>query len=825
MFAFLQDFRCAFRQLWKDRGVAFVVVLTIALGIGVNTAVFSILNGFLRPLPVRAPEQIVVLAADTKGDETGFRFTFSYAALQDLRRQGESFTDVFAASPAISGLSTGDRTSQFLYSAVTGDFFKALGVAPALGRFFEPGEGEHSGAELNVVLGHSFWRRNFGGDPSVIGRQVRIDGRAATVIGVASKDFHGLFAGADMDGYLPLRSQVVDDYARSAGFFTNRTYRALTVYGRLKPGTTVKEAQAAMTAVASRLEAQYLETDQGIGIRVVPEPLTRPVPLRFVSDVVPLIRFFLLLLAALVLLLACMNVANVLLVRATVREKELAIRAALGSGRWRLIRQMLTESMLLALLGATAGMTLGNWASRAFGDSLDLGTDLPIALNFSFDWRVFAYALTAAVLTGILVGLWPALRASQTNAGAALHDGARSNSGGPVRQRARNLLVVGQVAGSFVLLIGAGLFVRSLQNAERVDLGFAPNHVLNATLSPNWAGYDAERAKDFYRELQRRVKAWPEVQAASLAFSVPLGYYSAGLSVYFDGRPIDEGEQVPVVGSNFIDGDYFETMQIPIVRGRAFRQSDNESAPLVAIVNETMAERYWPNQDPIGKRFRTRAADAPPTEVVGVAKDSKYLAVFEGSLPYLYVPSAQNFGPFRVLQIRTSVAPETLSVRLRQEIQALDPNVPVSDLQTMRRSLGGAHGFLIFRVGAMQAGILGFLGLVLAIVGVYGVVSYGAAQRTREIGIRMALGATPRNVLRMILSHGVWMVVSGLIVGLAGAAALTRLLKQFLLLVSPTDPLTFVVVTLLLGVVALWACFLPARRAMRVEPIEALRHE
>jgi predicted permease len=825
MTGFIQDFGYALRQLWKDRMVASIVVLTIALGIGVNTAVFSILNGFLRPLPVHDPEQIVVLAADTKGDETGFRFTFSYATLQDLQLQLGDFADLFASTPSISGLSTGDRTSQFLYSAVTGNFFRALGVAPELGRFFEPGEGEHTGAEMNVVLGYSFWQRHFGADRGVVGRQVRIDGRAATVIGVTSKDFHGLFAGADMDGYLPLRSQVVDDYPRSHPYFSSREYRGLTVYGRLQPGVTIQQAQSAATAVAGHLQKQYPDTDQGIGIRIVPEQLARPMPLRFISDAIPLIRFFLLLLAGLVLLLACMNVANVLLVRATVRQKELAIRAALGSGRWRLIRQMLTESMLLSLLGAATGMTLGNWSSRAFADSLDFGTDLPALLNFSFDWRVFVYAMTSAVLTGILVGLWPALRASQTNAGAALHEGARNNSGGPVRQRTRNLLVVGQVAGSFVLLIGAGLFVRSLQNAERVDLGFAPENVLNATLSPHWAGYEVQRAKDFYRELMRRVRAWPEVRSASLAFSVPLGYYSAGVSIHLDGRPPNPGEQVPVIGVNFIDGDYFDTMQIPLVRGRAFRETDSETAPLVAIVNETMAQRLWPGQDPIGKRFRTREPDAPPTEVVGVAKDSKYLALFEGALPYVYVPSNQNFGPLRVLQIRSSVEPEILGVRLRQEISALDPNMPVADLQTMRRSLGGAHGFLIFRVGALQAGALGILGLMLAVVGVYGVVSYGAAQRTREIGIRMALGATPRGILAMILRHGAWMVVSGIIAGLAGAAALTRLLAQFLLLVSPTDPLTFVAVIFLLGVAALCACYLPARRAMRVQPLEALRHE
>jgi predicted permease len=486
---------------------------------------------------------------------------------------------------------------------------------------------------------------------------------------------------------------------------------------------------------------------------------------------------------------------------------------------------MLAESMLLALLGAASGMVLGNWASSIFADSLDLGTDLPVRLDFSFDWRVFVYGMAAAILTGVFIGLWPAFRASQTVAGAALHEGGRSSSGGRGRQRARSALVVGQVAGSLVLLIGAGLFVRSLQNAERVDLGFTPDHVLNATLNPRWAGYDVQRSKDFYRELGRRIRAWPEVQSATFAFSVPLGYYSAGTAIHIDEQPVNPGEQPPVIGCNFIDSAYFETMHIPIVRGRAFRESDSETAPLVAIVNQTMASRFWPGQDPIGKRFHVRTPDAPLTEVVGVAKDSKYLALFEGPLPYFYVPSDQSFGPMRVLQIRSSVPSEMLGTRLRQEIEAVDPNVPVVDLQTMSRSLGGAFGFLMFRVGAIQAGLLGMLGLALAVIGVYGVVSYGAAQRTREIGIRMALGATPQAILGIILRHGVWMVLAGIVVGLAGAAALTRLLARFLLLVSPTDPFTFLVVTFTLGLVALAACYIPARRAMRVEPVEALRHE
>lgn len=359
--------RYTLRQLWKDRGVSFVVVLTIALGIGVNTAVFSMLNGFERPLPAKSPEQIMVLAADTKGDETGFRFQFSFAQLQDFRRQAESFSEVFAFTPRIDGISDGDKAYEFFNSAVTANYFSALGIKPVFGRFFESGEGENSTAELNVVLGYGFWQKKFGGVRGVINKRVRVNGRAATIIGVAPKDFHGTYAGADFDGYLPLRIQVSDDYPKSRQFFSNREVRYLTVFGRLKPGLGLEQAQQSMTVLGRHLEQQYPDTDQGIGIRVVAEPRARPIPLKYVTEAVPFIHFFLLLLAGLVLLLACLNVANILLVRGTAREREMAVRMALGSGRWRLIFHMLAESMVLALIGAAAGMIAGTWTAHAFG--------------------------------------------------------------------------------------------------------------------------------------------------------------------------------------------------------------------------------------------------------------------------------------------------------------------------------------------------------------------------------------------------------------------------------------------------------------------------
>ena len=822
--ALTQEFRFGLRQLRKNPGFTALVALTVALGIGANTSVFSMINGFLRPLPVRAPDQVVVLAAQTNGDDTGLRYRFSFATLKNLR-QADRFSDVFAFNVLLGGWAAEGQPRQFLHSAVTGNYFSALGLKPVVGRFFVPGEGEQPGIDNLVVLGYRFWQKSFAGDRSVVGKQIRLDGRPTRIIGVAPESFHGTYAGAEMDGYVPLNQITATDAPADLNFFTDRERRPLTVMGRLKSGVTIREAQSAMDVLAQRLEREYPATDRGIRVRVVPETFARPLPLGFVADLIPFVRRLAFILGALVLALACMNVANLLLVRATVREREMALRAALGSGRAQLVRQMLVESFLLAAIGAAAGLVLGKWGSDLSRHAIDAATDLPLAIEFTFDWRVFAYALAAAVFTGLLIGTWPALRASRTDAGIVLHDGSRGQSGGLAGRRVRNFLVMGQVAGSLVLLIVAGLFVRALQGAQRMNLGFDPDHVLNVRLWPHWAGYDRQRAHDFYRDLLQRVKSAPGVQSASVAFAVPMGYIFGGTLVYPEGRPVIPGEQPPSIGFNSVDPGYFETMRIPILRGRSFDARDTEKAPGVAIVNQTMANRFWPGENPIGKRFHTLTPNSPLVEVVGVARDSKHLAVFEGPLPYFYAPSEQNPGFWRVLQVRSSMPAESLTRLVEQEIHALDPEMPITEVQTMRQALGTAGGFMLFRIGAMQAGAMGGLGLLLAIIGVYGVVSYGASQRTREIGIRMALGARPYDVLLMIFRQGVMLVSGGVVAGLVVSAVLTRVMSRFVPLTSSTDLVTFAAVTALLGIIALWACYLPARSAMRVDPIAALRHE
>jgi predicted permease len=667
------------------------------------------------------------------------------------------------------------------------------------------------------VVGYSYWQKRFGGDPGIVGKQALIDGQEATIIGVAPKGFQGTNFALDFDGYVPLNMMSEEDAA-----WNDRKSAALVVMGRLKPGVSLRQAQSSVNVIAERLAEQYPATDKGVTVRVIPERLARPQP--FANNIVPFIAGIFLALAALVLLLACMNVVNILLVRATMRQRELAIRAAMGATRGRLVRQLLTENIVLALFGGVGGLMLGVWASGAIASLLP-SSRFPVLLDFSFDWRVFAYAMGAALSTGMLVGLWPALRAGRADVSGVLQGSGRSDTAGVSRHRLRSVLVVAQVGGSLVLLIVAGLFVRSLMRAQRADLGFDPDHVLNVTLDPREVGYEEARTKNFYRDVEARVRALPEVQSASLAFSVPMGTVNDGSSIYIEGHTLAPDQQPPVVIYNHVDAPYFDTMRIPLLRGRAFRENDDEKAPLVAIVNQTMAHQFWPNEDPIGKRFSVKSATGPFVEIVGLTGNGKYVFIGWDKEPYFYVPLAQNYMAYRTLQVRTSVLPETLITQIQSEVRALDPNMPVSDVQTMRQSLSGGNGFFIFQIGAILAAAMGIVGLTLAVVGVYGVVSFSASQRTHEIGIRMALGADRRDILRLMLRQGLVLVVGGVVAGALLAWALTRSMATLLVGVSPTDALTFVTATLLLGGIGLWACYVPARRAMNLDPMVALRYE
>jgi predicted permease len=817
-----KDIQYGMRTLGKNPGFAVIGIVTLALGMAVNTAIFSVINGILlRPLPVPHAEQLTVLAL--KGSDERELQRFSYPDFLDLRSQSDGFSDLFGYRISLAGLIADGKGEHCLVSRVTNNYFSALGIAPAAGRLLLPTEGLAPGADPVIVLGYSYWQKRFAGDKSVVGKQVEMNGHPMTIVGVTPKEFHGAYTVANMDAYVPLSAAITEGLGTPVqDTWTRRDMRSLRVMGRLRPGVSLQQARASLNVVAQRIAAAHPDTDKGISVQIYPEKLARPDP--DVGNTLPKVAIAFMILASLVLVVACFNIANVLLVRATVRRREMAIRAALGAGRGRLVRQYLTESLLLAVFGGGAGLVLASWAANFLG-SISLGTELPIQFDFHPDVRVYLFALSAVLLTGLIVGIIPALRVARTDLNAVLHEGGRSSSEGPRRQLTRNMLVVAQVAGSLVLMIVAGLFVRSLGKAQNIYLGFDPDHALNLSLDVYQIGYPEARGREFYRDLQARLSALPGVESVAQAFSVPLGYFSSEDRLYIAGHPVEPGKQPPSVTDNMVSPNYFETLRIPLLRGRAFTNNDGEKSPAVAVINQTLAKKFWPNEDPLGKRFSTKAATGPFIEVVGVVQDGKYRDIAEDPQPFFYLPLDQHYVSYRTVHVRTSVPPESLALQIEARIREVEPNVPISDVQTLRQSLEGLNGFLLFRFGAQLTSTLGLLGLILALVGIYSVVSYAAAQRTQEIGIRMALGAGRGDILKMVLKQGVGVVGVGLLLGLAAALAGTRVLADLIVGVKPADPLTFVAVGILLASVALLACWIPARRATRVDPLVALRYE
>ncbi len=819
MESFWQDIRYGLRMLVKSRGLTILIVITLGLGIGANAAIFSVLNSFLlRPLPVDHPEQLVVPAISHPGNEDPHNM--SYLDIQDYRKNSTAFSDFAAYDFNFIGLSADGRADRMTVAYVTGNYFTMLGVQPALGRLLLPSEGQTPGADPVLVLGNKYWKRRFAADPSVVGKSVKVNGNAFTIVGVVPQSFHGTYAVADFDGYLPVAMSAMDPENKDR--FTKRDQHSLHPLARLKPGVSLKQGLASLQVVAQQLAVQYPETNKDIHVYLYPERLCRPEPES--SRQTPLVASIFMGLVTLVLLLACVNVANILLVRATTRRKELAVRAAMGAGRARLIRQLLTESIMLALLGGAAGALIGKWSSSFMG-SIHLPGDLPFRFDFSLDWRVFSYVAAIALLTGILVGLVPALRASRIDLNDALRESGRSLSGGAGRHRLRNILVMSQVAGSLVLMIFAALFVRSLASAQGVNLGFRSENVMNFTMDPAQLGYNEDRGKSFYRQMEERVGAVPGVQSVSLAFSIPLGYNNDGSSILAEGQTLQPGDRGPFAGRNSVSLDYFNTMSVPILRGRAFTAADTESSPPVAVVNQALANKLWPGQDPIGKRFSSHGQKGPYIVVVGLTSNGKYQFIFEDPTPFYYMPFSQDYRSLRSLQVRTTVPPKSIALAVQKEIHSLDPELPVYDVMTMEESLDGGNGFFLLNMGAAFAGTLGVLGLILAVVGVYGVVSYSASQRTNEIGVRMALGAQSADILKLVVSEGLSLVLIGLGIGLAAALGLTRLMANMLFGIKPYDPITYSSAVILLLAVAFVACFIPAHRSTRIDPMVALRYE
>jgi predicted permease len=817
------DLRYALRQLRRSPGFAFIAVLTLALGIGVNTAIFSVVNGVsFSSLQIRRQNHVVVLAFQQRG--TPWQANFSPPEYGDLSKQTANvFSSLIAEQTGLDGLSMrGSKPERVFTDYISGNYFQTLGVQPVLGRFFRPTEGATPGADPIMVLGYAYWKRHFAGDPTVVGRHVSVNGQPFTIVGVAPKNFHGLETVLRIQGYLPL-AMVVTTEGPPLSEWTKRDNRGLQVYGRLQPGIASREANSTLAVVARRFATEHPRTEKDAALQTFPLYDMRS---GFNPDnTIQVVSALFLGLAGLVLLLACVNVANLLLVRASVREREMVIRSALGAQRSRLIRQMLTESILLALFGGAAGIGLGLWGSGLLG-SVNLHTDVPIYLNFGLDWHVFMFSAVAALVAGAVVGIVPALRLSRANLNLILREGGRGVTGGG--NKFRDAMVMLQVGGALMLLIVAGLFTRSLTQAEHTDLGFNPSHVLTLTMDPSEIGYNDARSRDFYKSLLERVRTLPGVVSATAAGTVPMSNVGTGGndSLTIPGYQTPPGQPAPSANYNLIAPDYFRTLQIPLLQGRSLTANDNESGQYVTIVSETMAKKFWPNRHPIGQQITMASDPAHPMQVVGVARDARYQGITGAIAPYFYVPYLQHYANHTLesLELRTAGDPAAMIPEIERTIRSLTPALPVFEVQTLRQGLYTTNGLLFFEVGAAVAAIMGTLGLILAIVGVYGVLSYVVSRKTNEIGIRMAMGAQRSDVLKMVYHQALRIVGIGLACGLVASFVVGHLVRGFIV-VSATDPATYVGVSAILLAIALLACYVPARRAMNVDPMQALREE
>ncbi len=821
LYALPQDIRYALRGLRKSPGFTAVAVLTLALGIGANTAIFSMVNALLlRPLPVPDPHQIALLAY--QHGSAGVGSQFSVPEYNEIASQTSgAFSGVFGYWFGIDGLSADRRADRIMTNYVTGNFFPTLRIKPLLGRFIIQGEGETPNADPVIVLSYDYWRTRFNSDPSVIGRKVLVDGEPVTVIGVTPKDFYGISAVLNTEAYLPLGMLTLE--GQQPQFMQNRTLRSMAVGARLLPGQSVSQASAVLAVVAARMSRQFPAAEGDIRLMVFPELRARPNP--DPSNTMLVISGLFLGLAVMILLLACLNLVNLSLVRATTREDEMAVRAALGARRTRLVRQLLTESILLALIGAVAGLLLGRLAGYLISN-LDLRSSLGVRLDFGFDWRVFAEALAAALATGILVGIVPALRVSRTDVNSLLHKAGRGTLGG--KHRVRNSLVIVQVAGSLVMLVIAGLFVRSLDVAQHSDLGFDPSHVADISMDPQEIGFSEAQGLVFFRTLLDRVQSLPGVERVGLTSSIPLGYYNDADSLTPDDYHPEAGQRPPRAMFSVVSPGFLETLKIPLLRGRAIGEVDNANSPYVAIINESMAQRYWPKQDPLGHHFTIGRDPSHPIEIIGIAKNSRISGVTGNIVPSFYVPLSQHYSSgltsLQTLTVRVKGDAAAMVPELESLVRSLAPDLPVFDAQPMLRAIDTLNGLLIFQIGAVLVGALGSLGLVLSVVGVYGVLSYSVSQRRREIGIRMALGAQPASIVAMVLREGALLVGIGLAAGTVCAFAASNVVAS-VLTVSPGDPITYIGIIGGLGLIGLAACYFPAHRVMRVDPSQSLRYE
>ena len=803
--ALWQDLRYGARMLFKQPGFTAIAALTLGLGIGANITIFSVVNAvLLRPLPYPDADRLVFLWSEAPAQNIRERAS-AYANVADWREQNKSFEDIAASDPTVVTLTGAAEPEQVMSVRASANLFPLLGVAPMLGRTFTADE-EQQQARV-VVLSHGLWRRRFGASPNVLGQTLEIDGASSQVIGVMPERFR---SGKETPIWEP-HTLFPDWEAQKA----QRGTGSWQVVGRLKPQVSLAQAQVEMSAIAQRLEQAFPVANKGLGVNLV------PLQLHYTGSNVRLALWMLFGAVALVLLIACTNVANLMLARGITREREMAIRIALGAGRIRLMRQMLTESALLSLLGGAVGLLIASWGIRAI-----LSFSPPNIRNLdsvTIDTRVLAFTTVVALLTSLLFGLAPALKISQAQPGAALKEG-RSASGGVSGRRLRSLLLITEFSLTVLLLAGAGLLLRSFSKLQAVDPGFDPARVLHMQLTPARNG-TADQWRFFYQQVSERIAALLGVEAAGLTEEIFRSGNPDGLITIEGGSPDSSATARIPFSEDVISEGFFQTLRVPLRKGRFFNARDNQAAVRVTIINETMARRFWPGEDALGKRFKLGPAQStnPWLTVVGVVGDMRRQSLERQPIAQIFQPYLQSSARRLILLIRTTGEPIHLAPVVRSEIRALDKTVLVNGIATLESQLDQRVAERRFQTWLLA--LFSALALLLAAVGIYGLMSYTVTQSTREFGIRMALGAQPRDLVRLVIGHGLVLSATGVVIGLVAAFALTRVLAGLLFGVTTTDPTTFLVAPLVLLLVALLACFVPARRATKVDPMVALRHE
>jgi predicted permease len=818
----LQDLRFAARLLFKNPGFTAVAVLSLALGIGANSTIFTLVSAvLLHPLPMQDPDRLVaVFTTDERNRGSFFNYMpTSRPNFEDYRKHNDVFTGMVAYNGLPLAFSGKGEPEQIFGEMVTGDFFGVLGVTPARGRAFLPDEDRVPGASLVTVLSESFWQRRLGGDPAVVGQTITLNGHAFTVVGIAPRGFKGANAIGAPALWVPMMAHPQLATGFLAENMESRRALLFGIVGRLKPGVTLAQAEAKLKTIASRLAGEYPDDNGGRNVSLLPLAQATINP-GFRENMVSAAGL-LLTVVGLVLLIACANVANLLLARASVRQREVAVRLSLGASRGRLVRQLLTEGLLLALLAGGLGMLIAYWAQGVLWSQRPpaLAAD---AIDLTPDLRVLGFTLAVSLVTALVFGLAPAFAASRPNLSSELKQRGGPATYGNRPLNLRSLLVAGQVALSLVALVGAGLFVKSLANAQRIDPGFDHEKLAVLTVDLGAQGYNEARAREFHRRMLERAAALPGVERATLASGIPLFQGGFMRTVFPEGVDSSDRKNGKLVQLNTVEPGYFETMGIPLRRGRDFTPSDHPDSPHVVVINETMARQFWAEQDAIGKRFKFFGQDWW-NEVVGIARDGKYNFLGENPQPHIYLSLTQTYEPAVSLQLRASRDPATALGMARREVQAMDHTLPITNVFTFREIL--RQSLWAPRMGASLLVVFGLLSLVLAVIGIYGVMSYSVNQRTRELGLRMALGADQGDVLKLVVRQGVTLAAVGIVIGLGLSFAATRLIGNLLYDVTVRDPLIFAGIPALLGLAALVACAQPAWRAARVDPTVALRIE